>query len=232
MVLPKQVQVRGARRGSVRRRTSSSVGALLSAVALSVSVVFSGAAAQASGPWELPDGVTRVNQVLYQVDDEGSVIRTGPVSPGRTFFYGFELSNNGDEPVTVTGFDANFSFLMHPSRQGDFPLDHCEQFITQRTFAERAHHQTYPQTIEPGETVELFDNTTYHYIHGPVSNECQQGAFLFGAPIFGTANDDDVVPEPISNPPTETVEGVPVMPTPPRTVETAANSSGLNPFLL
>lgn len=212
-------------RSASPRRVGETVGALLSTLALFASVLLPAQSAHASGPWDLPDGVTRVGQVLYQVDDEGRVIRTGAAAPGRTFFYGFELQNSGTKPVTVTGFDATFAFLMHPSRQGDFPLDHCEQFITQQTFAERDHQQTYPQTIEPGETVEFFDNTTYHYIHGPVSNECQQGTFLFGAPVFGSADAPEADPDAGDAPALPIATGKPeqTVPVPPRAVETAAS---------
>lgn len=213
-------------RSASKRRVGVTVGALLSAVALFVSVLLPAQSAHASGPWDLPEGLTRVSQVLYQVDDDGRVIRTGPAAPGRTFFYGFELQNSGIEPVTVTGFDANFTFLMHPSRQGDFPLDHCEQFITQPSIAERDHQQAYPQTIEPGETLAFFDNTTYHYIRGPVSNECQQGTFLFGAPIFGTepVPDDGEDGEGAPAIPIDATEATPTTPVPPRSVETAASA--------
>src|SRR5690606_8142179 len=113
----------------------------------------------------LPDGVTRSNHALFRLDDDGS-FSPGSASPGSTFFYGFELTNSGAEPVTVTGFNSNFVFQMHPSRQGDYPDDHCMQFIEER---EPNHRTTYPITINPGEALTLFDSRIYHYVYGPVS---------------------------------------------------------------
>lgn len=135
--------------------------------------------------WQLPDGVQRVGQTLFHVDDDGEVTGTGAVAPGRTFFYAFQLENTGSEPVTVIGFEPNFVFEMHPDRQGDLPDDHCLQFIETRDFEDR---QTYPQAIEPGETLAFADNETYHYIHDREnpSNECQQASFFFGPPVFET----------------------------------------------
>lgn len=134
--------------------------------------------------WEMPDGVTRVAQTLFRVDDAGEVIGTGPVSPGRTFFYAFALHNASDAPVTVTGFASNFTVVMDPARQGDLPDDHCMQFFETRDFATR---MDYPRVIAPGETVQFADDATYHYVRGPVSNECQNARFFFGPPQFHTA---------------------------------------------
>ena len=66
------------------------------------------------------------------------------MAPGRTFFYLFELRNDGSEAVTVTGFNSNFVFQMHPDRQGDFALDHCKQFIEDVPGPDR---QSFPVVI-------------------------------------------------------------------------------------
>ena len=83
--------------------------------------------------------------------------------------------------MTVYGFNSNFVFQMHPSHQGDLPLDHCMQFIEPQTVPDR---QTYPQTIAVGESMSFSDNATYDYIYGPPSNECQSASFYFGPPSF------------------------------------------------
>lgn len=166
-----------------------------------------------------------VDGTIYQVDNTGDVIRTGPVAPGRTFFAGFNILNESSEPVTLSGFAPDFVFTMHPNRQADFPIDHCEQFFETRTFDSREYTQTYPQVIAPGETITIYDNVTYHYIRGPVSNECQQGSMYFGGPIFGEIDPDDpptppTPPEEAQDPETPSESLPPQAPTPPARVDT------------
>ncbi|XBH20494.1 hypothetical protein V5R04_09585 [Jonesiaceae bacterium BS-20] len=139
--------------------------------------------------WDLPAGVVRSNQTLSWTASNGNS-GFGGVAPGRTFFYLFELRNDGSEAVTVTGFNSNFVFQMHPDRQGDFALDHCKQFIEDVPGPDR---QSFPVVIQPGQAVTISDNATYHYIYGPPSNECQNASFFFGPPVFLTV--EQVVPE-------------------------------------
>lgn len=153
---------------------------------LLIGAVLTGAPTQAHAQqgdpknWDLPADVNRTAQVLYRIAADGS-ISTGSAGPGTTFFYGFELTNRGSEPVTVTGFAPNFIFQMHPSLQGSYPADHCMQFIEVRPSEQRV---AYPVVIAPGESKRFADSETYHYIWGPVSNECQAASFFFGPPTF------------------------------------------------
>lgn len=131
-----------------------------------------------------PEGVDFRPKLLYHLDNDGGIIGSGPVGPGRTFFAVFEVRNTSDVPVTVTGFTPSFWFIMNPARQGSLPDDYCLQFFETRTFPQRDLQQSYPLVLLPGESVDLYDHMTYHYIHGPVSNECQGGSFTFGSPTF------------------------------------------------
>lgn len=137
-----------------------------------------------AAPGDVPEGVEVAPKMLYRVDESGAVTGSGPVGPGQTFFAVYEVRNTTDAPVTVTGFEVDFWFTMHPTRQGGLPDDHCLQFFEARSFPDRQFQQSYPLVVLPGDTVELYDNTTYHYIQGLVSNECQGGSFSFGAPVF------------------------------------------------
>lgn len=131
-----------------------------------------------------PEGVDFGPRSLYHVDGNGGVIGSGPVGPGRTFFAVFEIRNSSDQPVTVTGFTPSFGFIMNPIRQGGLPDDHCLQFFDMLDIPQRDFQQSYPLVVLPGESVDIYDNMTYHYVHGPVSNECQGGSFMFGSPTF------------------------------------------------
>lgn len=188
---------------------------------LAGAVVLTTPAHAAPPEWTLPDGVIVESRVQYHIDElTGEVVRTGPVGPGRTFFIGFTLHNLGTTPVTVAGFDSEFIFTMHPDRQGDYPLDHCEQFFETRDIPHRVNQQDYPVVIEPGGEAELFDNTTYHYIRGPVSNECQMGSIYYGAPVFGEEGAPDE-PEHVSESQEEPPERQELpTPTPPALVTT------------
>lgn len=155
----------------------AAMGSLLATMGVAVLDTPAPAHAASAADWELPDEVNRKGQQLTRVDDEGNAIGTGLIAPGYSFFYSYLLENTGDTAITVTGFDSNLTIQMHPDRQGDYPADHCLQFMETRDFGTR---QTYPQVIQPGEEMAFDDNVTYHYIHGPVSNECQRATFFFG----------------------------------------------------
>lgn len=176
-----------------RNRTMSKWVGLVAAIAATMFFAVTPAQAAPADPPPVPEGVQVAASALYRVDDQGTIIGSGPVSPGRTFFAVYRVTNLSDEPVTVVGFEPNFWFTMHPSRQADYPDGHCNQFFETRTFESRERTQTYPQEVLPGESIEIADNTTYHYIYGPVSNECQSGSMSFGGPIFFSA--ETVTPE-------------------------------------
>ncbi|MGO3146041.1 MAG: hypothetical protein ACTIJ6_00005 [Leucobacter sp.] len=207
---------------SVSKRRTRAPKRLLSAFLLAAALVVSSVAFSGTAPARaegLPEGVTPAGQALFWVDEAGAVFKSGPVSPGKTFFAGSRFQNASEAPITVTGFESNFVFTMHPDRQGDFPLDHCMQFFETRSFDDRERQQTYPIVIEPGETATLYDNMTYHYIYGPPSNECQQGSVSFGHPLFGSEEPIEPPANGVDIPADAPTSGVQA-PTPPVKIDT------------
>ncbi|MGP9723809.1 hypothetical protein ACT3SZ_07345 [Corynebacterium sp. AOP40-9SA-29] len=111
-------------------------------------------------------------------------------SLGTTFYIRLTVLNTSDTPITVTGYNSALTTVVHPAWiERGYEPQYCDQYIVESGSTER---QSFPQVVDPGESVYLKDNVNYERLD--IYDEACQLEHTVSIGTLTVAGDNDDLP--------------------------------------